>query len=244
MKIKITILLLVLSTSCLANISSDISLGLAVNDTKKESNITARSGFTYYTDWNLGFSTSLSYFDLKRGNFGGELSLLPYIETDNNNRVYAELGMRNDFDSLFIGLGSHIKTETPFSFVLSSRLYNRIFEGEDESYYAFTIGVSYDWQRNIEKNKPINTTLDTYEYESTPQVENVISDDVGIVDPVATIYVKENFVLYTVKEGDYLYKIARENGMSFVELLNVNTQLLEVENLDMIYPGLILYINP
>ncbi|MCG9781539.1 LysM peptidoglycan-binding domain-containing protein [Vibrio brasiliensis] len=253
MRIVLTIFLSVLSASCLANIVTDVSLGAAVSDTKRDSIVTVKSGLVYYSDWNIALGSSLSYFDdqdkAENERFGIDISVIPYINTSHNNKVYTEFGMRNNLDSLFIGLGSHITTGTPFSFTLASRYYSRIFEGLDEGYYTFSIGLSYDWNSRTVIYKPVDSqtkTLNVIESHILLPKEdskNVETMSVQPPPPVTNTYIKEDFVTYIVKQGDHLYKIARNHGMSFEELLDVNTKLLEVDNLNLIHPGLVLYVK-
>lgn len=250
MKYHFMIILFIVSSNCNAKISSDVSLGAAFNDKINESLATAKTGLTYYAHDNAAFGTYLTYFNkgyYEKGGLGVELALIPYIEVEGGNKIFAEIGMRNKLDSYFVGIGNHINTETPFSFTLSSRWYNRIFDGSYEGYYTFNIGLSYQWRNDVDSNlidSPSDISNIIYEYETNPQVDSVITDDTSVSNRDNMTFKKSDFITYTVKEGDYLYKVSRNHGMSFNELLEVNKQLLEVDNLDLIHPGLIIYVKP
>ncbi len=83
-----------------------------------------------------------------------------------------------------------------------------------------------------------NTTVNAIARYNGIADPNVIQVGQVLRIPMTIVPSENDDCHYTVKSGDTLYKIARECGMSVVDLINMN----RLTNPDWIYPGQVLTI--
>ena len=96
-------------------------------------------------------------------------------------------------------------------------------------------------EQKAERPKPVKEDKVTFVAKSevvAPKPKVVVVEPIQ-KEEVCTVKTKD----YQLKEGDYLYKIARKNNMSFKDLLELNEDLVKRKNKDLVYPDEVINLN-
>lgn len=253
----VALLLIFTSYNASTAVYTDLSAGVAISETIGESISSYRVSSAYYTDNYISYGASLSYLDFNQDvtqKYGGELFVAPYVKTDRGNIISSDIGFRNDVDKFFLGFTTRINANDSIYLLASVRWYSDISSHFDSEYFDFSLGLSYNWSGGQEDYY----VAQDYEVENKlPEPVNAVSDiDVEPVVNVIESYSDDEmleiletadesvFEVYYLKKGDYLYKLARENGITFKQLVDLNARFPKIKNLDVVYPGMMIYLPP
>ena len=217
----------------------------------------------------LGYELSLGY--QFNENFLLETAYADYQFTSMNvtpwiTRLKGMLPV-SDYASLYLGggvavdkevssplLSGGIKYQMSKNWVLDAG-YQSIFKIEARDSTITSLLISVIYKPSLESYTPSIYRQEEKVFKEEPKAEKpklIKEDKVAVVDKpevvevepiqkeeVCTVKSKE----YKLNEGDYLYKIARENNMSFRELLTLNAEFVNRANQDLVYPGEVVNLN-
>lgn len=218
----------------------DSNIGVVVDEDKDETFAAFKIGAGFEIDNFMSFGFSA----IKTGDESDNRSVAEVYTTlmrplGDKSKVYVK-GSVNTFDKpfnlgfgFFYPLSKHIEltvgydyyNELGYSFVIGGKYLFGSVGNKDKS-------KEYEFKSNVKKD-----TLKEFE-ESTPTInDSIIDNEKNIKDRATDSSCKNRgaeIVPYTVKSGDWLLKIARENCNTFEEIIELN--VFVTSRVDQIYP--------
>lgn len=257
MKLYMLLLLFVTPYYASAEVQSDLSTGFTIGDTNGESVSNYRLSSTYFTDYDISYGASLSYLDFKQDvqdKLAGELFVAPYLKTDKGHIISSELGFRSDAENYFLGFSTRIHVNNSIYLLTSVRWYSNVSSSIDDEFFDFSLGVSYDWSSSSQNYgssqrftiQPTELVEQSEALDDVKEVEVIThgSNTANELREILETAYESELQVYYLKKGDYLYKIARQNGITFKQLVDLNARFPSIENLNLVYPGMKIYLPP
>ncbi|WP_039977349.1 outer membrane beta-barrel protein [Vibrio jasicida] len=169
----------------------------------------------------------------KDARYATDLSLLGNVFLSKRYKFYGGLGgvFENNELSPIAQVGIRYDLTTLWSFNFG---YEFLLSNEQESkLQSLLIGGQYNFptSNSNHKSTPYKTidvkseTMDSYSKNAAKENNK-----------------KASIIKYRIKEGDWMYKIARKNNTTLSEIFRINKKLKRIEDINLIYPGWIIFI--
>ncbi|MGL4828356.1 MAG: LysM peptidoglycan-binding domain-containing protein [Vibrio sp.] len=166
----------------------------------------------------------------KISRYGTDLSLLGTLPLSKGYKLYGGLGMisENDEFSPIAQIGVRYALNSLWAFNFGYKFISN--QDPDYKLQSLGVGIQYQFQNtNTQTPSPVYDEIQVF---SETQTDKQVIPVTEYTDRDTKC--KSN--LYHVKEGDWLYKIARQHHISFAELISANDVLKTSRDIDIIYP--------
>ena len=169
----------------------------------------------------------------KESRYATDLSLLRNVFLSKRYKFYGGLGgvfENNDLSPIAqVGIRYDLTKLWSFNFGYKFLLSNE----PDRKLQSLVIGGQYNFPTSNSNHKA--TSYKTIDAKSET------------MDSYSKNAAKENnknasIIKYRIKEGDWLYKIARKNNTTLSELSKINKKFNGIEDINLIYPGWVIFI--
>lgn len=171
----------------------------------------------------------------KESRYATDLSLLGNVFLSKRYKFYGGLGgvfENNELSPVAqVGIRYDLTTLWSFNFGYKFLLSNE----QERKLQSLVIGGQYNFPTSNSNHKPTSyKTIDVKSEKMDSYTKNKNAEKENNK--------KASIIKYRVKEGDWLYKIARKNNTTLSELSRINNKFKSIEDINLIYPGWIIFI--
>lgn len=202
---------------------------------------------------NLDAGVGIVYDEnLKDSKISPEIFVQPNVSLGEGNSLFLDLGLYDQLKTVFLSVGAKATLNRFVKLSVSVRAYN-YFDDEitlRDPVLLFGLefvapkeqakhDVHYDYEQ-LEQSQVLTVDTET-KIELKPPARTVkkTQDIVEVADKVEAINQESctGIRRYMVKDGDYLYQLARVYKVDYRTLLQMNVNNLDFENLDLLESG-------